>query len=170
MSEKIERTGWVCPRYLDQKWCSNFTVQSEKKKHGDIPVKIIFEELAYVGAFLNNDIPSYAELQEKVKFHKVAKTVKPSPEEVEAFSGKFHEYLEIERWEAYKEENGSGQNAFNYSLPDYRFERLFAEIETVKSQILKANEALKHIKDNAGNLTAARKYAEFYFEEHDDDK
>lgn len=62
----MEIHGFVTPRYLDQKWCRSFTVTNQKKKESDIPVKVVFDEDAYVASFLNNEKPTYAELEMKV--------------------------------------------------------------------------------------------------------
>lgn len=48
---------------------------------------------------------------------------------------KIHEYLTLERWEDYKEENGIDTGMFLYTIPDYRFERLIAEAEILHEEV-----------------------------------
>jgi len=62
----LKINGWVTPRYLDYHWCKNFSVSRDKSKSVDIPVTVRFETRAYKGAFLDNRIKSYGDLEDEI--------------------------------------------------------------------------------------------------------
>lgn len=75
-------------------------------------------------------------------------------------SDRIHEYLTIERWEPYKEENGSGHDfkSYLYCLPSYRLERLIAEAQDIHKEIIELKELLKRALDC---VSACRIMSEF---------
>lgn len=55
-----------------------------------------------------------------------------------------HEYLNLERWEAYKEENGIETGQFLYTIPDYRFIRI---MDLITLEIGERNSYIRELRE-----------------------
>lgn len=59
----MEIKGFTTPRYLDRRWFKLFSITVNSTSEKDIPVTVIVDDDSFKASQINNDMPSYQELQ-----------------------------------------------------------------------------------------------------------